>query len=241
MRKLLSDRIAERQLELQGVASSRRQTEDGLVGKKQAAAELRGRIEKLRAECSGLRAKQESIDNILAHHNYTTESTRKLLAALETGRAGEFRPEGVLADFIDVDPAWERAAEEFLHEELEYVVVRDWSEAERSMNLLRTELEGRATFLVEGGADVGQAVRACPFRPSVAAPHSAYQFHQRPVRSDWQFVAPAYGLISGRRFRAGARDGHALSRPAISCSPTVSATTAACSRAGANKPADRLC
>jgi chromosome segregation protein len=170
VRRQLSDRIAERQMELQGVTSSRRQTEDGLAGKRQAAAELRGRIEKLRAECSGLRAKQESIGNILAHHYYTTESTRNLLAALETGRAGEFRPEGVLADFIDVDPAWERVAEEFLHEELEYVVVRDWSEAERSMNLLRTELEGRATFLVEGGPVAEQSPDAeGPDLPRLAA------------------------------------------------------------------------
>jgi chromosome segregation protein len=57
----------------------------------------------------------------------------------------------VLADFIEVDSAWERAAEEFLHDELEYVVVKDWAQAEQSMNLLRAELEGRATFLVEGG------------------------------------------------------------------------------------------
>ncbi len=105
----------------------------------------------LRAECSRLRAKRESLENILSHHTYTTESTKNLLAALENGRAGEFRPEGVLADFIEVDPAWERAAEEFLHDELEYVVVQDWTQAEQSMNLLRTELEGRATFLVEGG------------------------------------------------------------------------------------------
>jgi chromosome segregation protein len=169
VRKQLSDRIAERQLELQGVTSSRRQTEDGLAGKRKAASELRDRIGKLRAECSGLRARHQSIENILAHHNYTTESTRKLLAALETGRAGEFRPEGVLADFIDVDPAWERAAEEFLHEELEYVVVRDWSEAERSMNLLRTELEGRATFLVEGGPVADAIAAHGPELPRLAA------------------------------------------------------------------------
>ncbi len=50
-----------------------------------------------------------------------------------------------------MDTAWERAAEEFLHDELEYVVVQDWTLAEQSMNLLRGELEGRATFLVEGG------------------------------------------------------------------------------------------
>ena len=53
-------------------------------------------------------------------------------------------------------PAWEKASEEFLHEELEYVVVKDWSGAEQSMHLLRTELEGRATFLVETG-QAGQA------------------------------------------------------------------------------------
>ena len=36
----------------------------------------------------------------------------------------------MLADFVEVDPAYEKATEEFLHEELEYVVVRNWAEAE---------------------------------------------------------------------------------------------------------------
>jgi chromosome segregation protein len=152
VKEQLSERIAQRQLELQSVTSNRRETEDGLSGRRKAAAELRQQIDQLRAECSRLRAKRESIENILSHHSYTTESTKKLLAALENGRAGQFRPEGVLADFIEVDPVWERAAEEFLHDELEYVVVQDWTQAEQSMNLLRGELEGRATFLVEGGA-----------------------------------------------------------------------------------------
>jgi chromosome segregation ATPase len=93
-------------------------------------------------ECSRLRAKRESLENILSHHSYTTESTKKLLAALENGARRQFRPEGVLADFIEVDPAWERAAEEFLHDELEYVVVKDWTQAEQSMNLLRASWKG---------------------------------------------------------------------------------------------------
>jgi chromosome segregation protein len=148
----ISARIAERQMEIQSVVSNRRQTEEGLAGRRKATADLRQQIDQLRAETSRVRAKRESLENILSHHSYTTESTKKLLAALENGRAGQFKPEGVLADFIEVDPAWERAAEEFLHEELEYVVVKDWNEAEQGMNLLRSELEGRATFLVEGGA-----------------------------------------------------------------------------------------
>ncbi|HTA44843.1 MAG TPA: chromosome segregation protein SMC [Bryobacteraceae bacterium] len=151
VKEQLSERIAQRQMEMQSVVTDRHETEEGLTGKRTAMAELRQRIDHLRAECSRLRAKRESLENIISHHSYTTESTRKLLSAIENGRAGEFRPEGVLADFIEVDPAWERAAEEFLHDELEFVVVKDWSQAERSMNLLRTELDGRATFLVEGG------------------------------------------------------------------------------------------
>lgn len=145
----LSARIAERQLQLQNFATNRRQAEEGLQVRRRATAEMRHQIDQIRAECSRLRAKRESLDNILSHHSYTTESTKKLLLALENGRAGQFKPEGVLADFIEVDTTWERAAEEFLQEELEYIVVRNWSEAEQGMNLLRRELEGRATFLVE--------------------------------------------------------------------------------------------
>src|SRR6185312_7176930 len=53
---------------------------------------------------------------------------------------------------VEVDPAWEKAAEEFLHEELEYVVVHNWDEAERGIDLLRADLDGRATFLVHPDA-----------------------------------------------------------------------------------------
>lgn len=147
----LSESIRLRQLEIQTVTQDRRQIEQSLTEKRRASAELRGQIDQLRADCSRLRAKRESLENILSHHSYTTESTKKLLAALENGRAGSFKPAGVLADFLEVDPAWERASEEFLHEELEYIVVKDWSQAENSLNFLRAEMEGRATFLVESG------------------------------------------------------------------------------------------
>ncbi len=156
IRTQLTETIAQRQSELQSVMGSRRQTDESLAGKRKQVAEIRQSIDQLRAQCSRLRAQHESLENILSHHTYTTESTKKLLAALENGRAGQFRPAGVLADFVEVDPAWERAVEEFLHDELEYVVVKDWSQAEQSMNLLRAELEGRATFLLDGESAVLQ-------------------------------------------------------------------------------------
>src|SRR5262249_7754544 len=61
------------------------------------------------------------------------------------------KPRGVMADFVEVtDPAWEKACEIFLHEELEYVVVADWEEAARGVELMQADADGRATFLVHG-------------------------------------------------------------------------------------------
>ena len=143
VKQQLSESIAQRQMQMQTVVADRRQTEQSLAEKRRAAGEIRQQIDQLRAECSRLRAKRESLENILSHHTYANESTRKLLTAIQS--------EGVLADFIEVDAAWEKASEEFLHEELEYVVVKDWDQAEQGMGVLRTNLEGRATFLVEAG------------------------------------------------------------------------------------------
>ena len=143
VRQSLSENIAQRQLHLQTVVAGRRETEEALKARRGAAAELRQEIDRLRAASSGARAKRESLENILSHHTYAHESVRKLLSAIPN--------EGVLADFIEATPAWERASEEFLHEELEYVVVKDWADAESSMSVLKSQLEGRATFLVERG------------------------------------------------------------------------------------------
>jgi chromosome segregation protein len=78
---------------------------------------------------------------------------KRLFKAVEKGQAKDFSPIGVLADFVEVDPGHEKAAEEFLHEELEYVVVKDFEQAERGIAYMRSEMEGRATFLVQPEAN----------------------------------------------------------------------------------------
>ncbi len=138
----LSEHATQRQMEIATVTTDRLGAEEELASRRSAAAELRVQIDGLRAECSRLRAQRESLENVLSHHTYTSDSTKQLLGALGHG--------SLLADYVEVDSAWERATEEFLHDELEYVVVKDWAEAETSMDLLRTDLQGRATFLVEG-------------------------------------------------------------------------------------------
>ncbi len=154
-REKLSLDLGGQQLELESLTGERRRTEVDFAERKRKAADLRLVIDQLRGESSRLRARKESLENVLSHHSYTTETVKRLLSAIERSGNG-LKPEGVLADFVEVDPQLERAAEEFLHHELEYVVVKDWQQAEAGMLILRTDLEGRATFVVENGAPSGE-------------------------------------------------------------------------------------
>ncbi len=146
-RQQLSQSMAQRQMELESVVADRRRTEEGLAERRRAAAEIQRQIDALKTEVSQIRARKESLEQVLAHRTYTTESVKRLFAALDKGKA-DLKPLGVLADYVDVDPQFEKPAEEFLHEELEYVVVESWNEAERGLDFLRAGLDGRATFLV---------------------------------------------------------------------------------------------
>ena len=151
-RKEISESIARRQMELESVSGERHRTEEELGAQKAAAADLRTRLDALRDEVAHLEARKTSLEDVLSHRAYTTESVKRLFGSLQSGQTNGFRPLGVLADFVEVDPAYERAAEEFLHDELEYVVVEDWEQAEYGMSVLRAGTEGRATFLVHSGA-----------------------------------------------------------------------------------------
>ncbi|HTR35741.1 MAG TPA: chromosome segregation protein SMC [Bryobacteraceae bacterium] len=144
----LSEKMCARQMELESTADRKRRVEEELVVRKTEAAEARRSLDLLRTEASRLKARKDSLEEILSHRAYTTESVKRLFTAVERGEAEDFKPAGVLADFVEVDPAYEKATEDFLHEELEYVVVHNWNEAERGIDIMRTDLDGRATFLV---------------------------------------------------------------------------------------------
>ncbi|MCL4796355.1 MAG: chromosome segregation protein SMC [Bryobacteraceae bacterium] len=146
--------LATRQQETETLAAQRRGAESELQGQRNSLTETRRQLEGLRTEASRLRARRDSLEEILSHRAYTTESVKRLFTAVEHNQAPGLAPAGVLADFVELtDPRFEKAAEEFLHEELEYVVVRDWEQARRGLDFLRGDLDGRATFLVEPGLD----------------------------------------------------------------------------------------
>lgn len=144
----LSQRLANRQTEIESLADQRKRVEEELSARKGEIAETRRQLEQVRAELSRLKARKDSLQEILSHRAYTTESVKALFTAIERGKAQDLKPAGVLADFVDVQPAFEKATEEFLHDELEYVVVKNWQQAEQGIDFMRSDFDGRATFLV---------------------------------------------------------------------------------------------
>jgi chromosome segregation protein len=149
----LQTKLGDRQMTLESLAEQKKRAEEDIASRKSALGEARRQLEAVRAELSRLKARKDSLEEILSHRAYTTESVKRLFTAVERGETSALKPTGVLADFIEVDPAFEKAAEEFLHDELEYVVVSDWSQADSGIDLMRGDLDGRATFLVHPEAD----------------------------------------------------------------------------------------
>ncbi|MBZ5647535.1 MAG: chromosome segregation protein SMC [Acidobacteriia bacterium] len=114
--------------------------------KREAEAESKRRLDALRAEYATLLGKKGSLEAVIAEHGYSTESVKRLFQSgvLNAG----FAPAGVLADFLEVDDRYERVVEDFLRDELNYVVVKSWDAADAGLQMLRTDVSGRATFLV---------------------------------------------------------------------------------------------
>jgi len=107
------------------------------------------RNEGLRDGLSGTRARLRTLEQILQDHSYTAEAVQKLFASKAGSGAGGFRAVGVLADYAEVQPQYEGAVEQFLRDELEYVVVETFDHAHAGIALLRDEVGGRATFFVD--------------------------------------------------------------------------------------------
>jgi chromosome segregation protein len=144
----LSEKLSARQLSLESLADRRKFLETELSTRRQQVVDTRKNLDQLRTETSRLKARRDSLEDIIQHRSYTTDSVKRLFTAIDKGSATGLKPMGVLADFIEVDPTYEKATEEFLVEELEYVVVDRWEDAERGIDLMRQDLDGRATFLV---------------------------------------------------------------------------------------------
>ncbi len=138
-------------------------TMNQLGGLQRKAAELQTRMtelrknreetgkqaDSLRDSLAGVRARHSTLTQVLNDHSYTGEAVQKLFAANERHGGGNFRAVGVLADYAEVQEQHEAAFEQYMRDELEYVVVETYDHARAGVSMLRNEVGGRATFFVD--------------------------------------------------------------------------------------------
>ena len=129
-----------------GLSDEIAQTRRLIEAKRREESERKLRLDGLRAEYATALGRKGSLEAVIAEHGYSTESVRRLFQA--SGMNGGLAPAGVLADFLEVEPKYENVVEDFLRDELNYVVVKSWDAADEGLRLLRTGVDGRATFLV---------------------------------------------------------------------------------------------
>jgi chromosome segregation protein len=120
-----------------------------LVDSRRLEQETSQQLERIREGLSAERARHASIEQILSERAYTADAVQKLFNANGDGEARGFRAVGLLADYAEVREQYEGAIEQFLREELEYVVVESFDHARAGVAMLRDEMGGRATFFVD--------------------------------------------------------------------------------------------
>jgi len=120
-----------------------------IAGLRQKREVTAAQADSLRGSLASVKARHSTLTQVLNDHSYTGESVQKLFAANERRGGQDFRAVGVLADYAEVQEQHEMAFEQYMRDELEYVVVETYDHARAGVSMLRNEVGGRATFFVD--------------------------------------------------------------------------------------------
>src|SRR5262245_1328408 len=120
---------------------TRLKTEHSLLVK--AAAEAKSNEE-------SIRHRLQTIGELAVQRAYSTESVQQFFNHV---RGQDWKPLGILADLIEVDREYEAVVEDFLRQELQYVVVEDRNQAERALSIVKNVSKGRLDCLVLHGSN----------------------------------------------------------------------------------------
>jgi len=152
----LSVQTSESRLRFDSADATVKRLEQEMASLRETLGSKRGEESARRAEANRLRGEQaavigrrDSLQALIRNHGYATDSVRRLLKPGALGPS--VAPVGTLADFIEVSGEYEGVVDEFLREELNYVVVESWGAAEEGVRVLKTS-DGRATFLIHSDA-----------------------------------------------------------------------------------------
>jgi chromosome segregation protein len=149
----------------QEMAEAVKQAQANVAKSRQAREETSQQLEEARRELSGERARCASLEQILRERAYTADAVQKLFNVSGTSAPKGFKAVGLLADYAEVQEEYEAAVEQFLREELEYVVVESFDDARAGVAVLQEQAGGRATFFVDApdGLDIEKPEIAADF------------------------------------------------------------------------------
>jgi chromosome segregation protein len=99
-------------------------------------------------DLASLAARLGSLEELDSHRAGFSDAARMVLVQAN-GRVGQM---GALADFIEVDPRYERAVEAHLGDLLQHVLVRSHEHAAAGLELVRKEGAGRCGFVIVDAA-----------------------------------------------------------------------------------------
>jgi chromosome segregation protein len=165
------------QMEAQEFGKAAQDSQTRLAELRHNQREAGQRLEGIRESLSAERARRTSIEQILSDRAYTADAVQKLFSVSPKDDAasidGSFRAIGLLADYAEVQEKYESAVEQFLRDELEYIVVESFDHARAGIALLRNEMGGRATFFVDSRVNpdtqTPEADGSLPLAPGVIA------------------------------------------------------------------------
>jgi chromosome segregation protein len=107
----------------------------------------------------GIQNRLQTIGDLAIRRAYSTESVQQFFNYV---RGREWEPLGMLADFIEVDSPYESIVEDFLRPELQYVVVKDRTQASAAISIVKDVTKGRLECLVLNGETPLQAPETIP-------------------------------------------------------------------------------
>ncbi len=134
-----------------------------------ARIELEWKSNNLRArerELAGLTARLASLTDLEEARAGYTEAARMVLAQAN----GHVAQQGSVADYLDVEPKYERAVEACLGDLLQHVIVPTHEQAQAGLDLIRQENVGRCGFVVLAGAPNAAAKNVVSGSSRTAAP-----------------------------------------------------------------------
>src|SRR5262245_2289258 len=142
-------RLAERKQEISDLATT-------LASLKSEAAGNLDLLTQSKDQFSSATHRLTSLEELAAHHAYSTEAVRLLLSASREAASSHFQTPGILADWVEVEGRYETMVEEFLRQELEFLLVEENAAVQSGIALLRDRSAGRSTFLLFGGDPAGR-------------------------------------------------------------------------------------